>query len=94
MVEPTPRLSIEKVMLELDNDDHDGPMTLNSDDEFEHIACTEKERDEWGAVDNSLDYDNPTDNTTDYGCAIVDGGIRLLPTNTLGSGGNTVASPL
>ena len=67
MVEPTPkqpRLSIE-VMLEFHTDDQDGSMMLNSDDD---IAYTEKERDEWGAVDNSLD--NPANNTTDHECAI------------------------
>ena len=96
MVEPTPkraRLSIEEVMMELDNDEQDGPMMLNSDDEFEDIACTEKKRDEWGAVDNSLD--DPTDNTTDYECATVDGGIRLPSSSLpLDSGGNMLTTPL
>ena len=49
------RLSLEDVMVELDSDDDDGPMMLGSDDEFEDIACTEKERDDWGAVNEEYD---------------------------------------
>ena len=55
MAEPAPkraRLSIEEVMLELDHEDDDGPMTVGSDDEFDDITCTEQQRDEWGIVDD------------------------------------------
>ena len=51
------RLSIAEVMLELDNDNRDEHMMLNSDDEFEDIIHDEKERDESGAVDNSEDIE-------------------------------------
>ena len=37
------RLSMEDVFMELENDDE--PMMSGSDDEFEDIVCTEKERD-------------------------------------------------
>ena len=56
MDEPTPkcaRLSTEEVLLELD--DIDDPLTWGSDDEFSDITYSEKERDEWGAIDHDLD---------------------------------------
>ena len=62
MEEPAPkraRLSIEGVMLELDHEDDDGPMTVGSDDEFDDITCTEQQRDEWGIVDD--DYNMITE---------------------------------
>ena len=42
------RLSMDEVLMELDNDDQ--PMTVGSDDEFEDITYLEKERDEYGAI--------------------------------------------
>ena len=59
MEKPAPkgaRLSIEEVMLELDHDDDDGPMTVGSDNEF---TCTKQQRDDWGIVDN--DYNMITE---------------------------------
>ena len=53
MAEPAakrPRLSMEDVLLELENNE-DEPMMAGSDDEFDDILCTEKERDEWGGID-------------------------------------------
>ena len=65
MEEPTPkgaRLSIEEVMLELDHEEDDGPMTVGRDDEFNDITCTEQQRDEWGIVDD--DYNVITESNT------------------------------
>ena len=59
MAEPKakrPRLSMEDVLLELENDDE--PMMVGSDDEFDDILCTEKERDEWGGLDIDVE-ENP-----------------------------------
>ena len=56
------RLCIEEVMLELDNEDDDGPMTVGSDDEFEDITFTEQERDEWGIV--AEEYNIITESST------------------------------
>ncbi|ETW93837.1 MAG: hypothetical protein ETSY2_50725 [Candidatus Entotheonella gemina] len=41
---------MEDVLLELENNE-DEPMMAGSDDEFDDILCTEKERDEWGGID-------------------------------------------
>ena len=46
------RLSTEEVLWELD--DEDDPMMAGSDDEFDDITCTEKERDEYGAVEQDI----------------------------------------
>ena len=39
------RLSVDEVLVELDEEESE-PMTVGSDDEFEDITCTEKERDD------------------------------------------------
>ena len=44
------RLSMEEVMMELDNEESQ-PMQEGSDDEFEDITYTEKERDEYGGIE-------------------------------------------
>ena len=52
---------MEDVLMELENDDE--PMISGSDDEFEDIVCTEKERDEWGGIDIE-DYPSHSPDTT------------------------------
>ena len=56
-----PRLSMEEVLLELENDEdyQDVPMSVGSDDDFEDVACEEKERDEYGALDKGLHTQTP-----------------------------------
>ena len=44
---------MEEVLLETDIDD-DQPMMAGSDDEFEDITYMEKERDEYGAIENNI----------------------------------------
>ena len=44
------------MILELDHEDDDGPMTVGSDDEFDDITCTEQQRDEWGIVDDDYHH--------------------------------------
>ena len=52
------RLSAEEVLLEIDeeevNEAQDEPMTQGSDDEFDDITCGEKERDEYGGVEEPV----------------------------------------
>ena len=48
-----PRLSMEEVLLELQNDEdnQDVPMSVGSDNDFDDVAYEEKERDKYGALD-------------------------------------------
>ena len=52
------RLSAEEVLLEIDEEEldeaQDQPMTQGSDDEFDDITCGEKERDEYGGVEEPV----------------------------------------
>ena len=47
------RLSMEKMLVQLEDDDEE-PMMSGSDDEFEDIGHPEKERDECGVIDCDL----------------------------------------
>ena len=52
------KLSMEEVLQELDED---LPMAVGSDDEFDDITYTEKERDEYGAIeDDSMEEVTPS----------------------------------
>ena len=45
-----PKLSVEEVLLKMVDEETDH-VTLGSDDEFEGIFCEERERDEYGSVE-------------------------------------------
>lgn len=70
------RLSMEDVLIELDNDD-DEPMMPGSDDKFKDILCTEKERDEWGGIDR----DNYPSDNYDLSPTIISSAGDVMPSS-------------